>query len=626
MFRVERRPPPSPLLVKEGERIGPPSLARKGSGGGSAPLATCGVLAIALLCATSAEAQLRYLRCETIRPGGRFTQLSDGETPPSADGFRFDDRFEVSADLNDDGVSDLVAIDDAGDVVVLLADGPSFEAGICSGLSETVETFDPAARRLDVANFNGDVNPDIAVLDDRNVRVLLNNIAAGGDPFVAGDPRPTGTDPLSIVAADFDQDGAEDSAVGVASSGGSVEVQYGNSTVVRSFSVGLPPDLLAAGDFNVDDRLDLVALSAATCSEAGGDNAHVLLRDAATARNFLPQTPFCIEPGTPSAVTVANFDRAGGDDVAVLLADRGEVAVFTSHVASGNVELLEATRFSTATAPSAISAGDFDLDGKVDLAVAGRQGSSGIVQLFLGNGDGTFALVGTANDPCVDNVAGGCGLDHLPGPMTVAFLDADAAADIVVGAEAVTCVGDCNNDGCVSSAEVTRINGMVGNPPASDCLNADGNRDGIVSLDEDTQAENNRQSQSSGGGANDCDETKVCPNSFAKLTFLLSDNAPPTPTSTRTATATPTGTRTITGTPTRTGTATITATRTGTGSPSRTPTPIPTKTCAAAGVCVQGSGCANIAGDNGRGGTGGVAPLFVAGLLAALRAAGKRRS
>jgi hypothetical protein len=598
-------------------------LPRRGLGGGSAPLATCGVLAIALFCATSAEGQLRYLRCETIHAGGRFTQLADGITPPSADGFGFDDRFEVSADLNDDGVSDLVAVDDSGDVIILLADGPSFEAGICSDLSETVETLDRAVSRIDVANFDGDVNPDIAVLDDRSTRVLLNRIAnpVNGDTFVPDTARPTGTDPLSMVAADFDQDGRPDRAVGVASSAGSVEVLYGGGSAAPSFSVGLPPDLLAAGDFNVDDRLDLVALSAATCDEVGGDNARVLLRDPATARNFLSQTPFCVEPGAPSAVAVANFDRAGGDDVAVLLADRGEVTVFTSHVTSGNVELVEAARFSAATAPSAISAGDFDLDGKLDLAVAGRQGSSGIVQLFLGNGDGTFNLVGTANDPCADNVAGGCGLDHLPGPMTIAFLDADAAPDIVVGAEALTCVGDCNDDGCVSTSEVTRISGMIGNPPATDCGNADGNRDGVVSLSEATQAENNRAAQTAvpPGGANDCDATKVCPNSFAKLTFLLSDNAPPTPTVTRTATGTQTATRTESGTPTRTGTATVTGTGTGTTTRTRTPTIIPTKTCAS-GICVQGEGCASVVPAEGSTNGVGLAPLFVAGLLVALRA------
>jgi hypothetical protein len=289
-------------------------------------------------------------------------------------------------------------------------------------------------------------------------------------------------------------------------------------------------------------------------------------------------------------------------------------------VVSGSVELEEVARLSTAASPSAISAGDFDLDGKIDIAVAAVQGSQGIVQLFLGNGEGNFALVGTANDPCTDDVAGGCGLDHLPGPMTTAFLDADAAPDIVVAADALTCVGDCNDDGCVSTNEVTRINGMIGNPPASDCGNADGNRDGVVSLPEATQAENNRNAQVAvpPGGADDCDATKVCPNSFAKLTFLLSDNAPPTPTVTRTATGTQTATRTASGTPTRTGTATITGTGTGTVTRTRTPTIIPTKTCASA-FCVQGDSCAVVQSEGGGNGVG-FAPLFVAGLLAALRA------
>lgn len=118
------------------------------------------------------------------------------------------------------------------------------------------------------------------------------------------------------------------------------------------------------------------------------------------------------------------------------------------------------------------------------------------------------------------------------------------------------------------------------------------------------------------------------------LTFFLSSNPPPTPTSTATntpvATETPTATPTETPTATPTDTPTVTPTATPTSTPTNTltPTNVPTATgsptATFGGFLVQGEGCANITAANS---AGGAWPLLALAALALIRftAAARRR-
>ena len=77
-------------------------------------------------------------------------------------------------------------------------------------------------------DFNGDGNPDIAVTDMANNRVLIL-LGNGDGTFQTPVAYPTGSNPVALVAQDFDGDGQPDLAV----------VNRGDGTTA---SVGVRPD------------------------------------------------------------------------------------------------------------------------------------------------------------------------------------------------------------------------------------------------------------------------------------------------------------------------------------------------------------------------------------------------
>lgn len=146
----------------------------------------------------------------------------------------------------------------SGSVSVLFGDG----RGGFTPLANPITTGgDPVA--LSSADFNGDGNPDIAVVtqNGHNVIVLLGN-GQGAFSTAAGSPYSASGQPKSIVAADFNGDGASDLAVGY--QGGGVELWLGDGT--GRFARASYPSIngvtgvfaIAMADLNGDGRADLI--------------------------------------------------------------------------------------------------------------------------------------------------------------------------------------------------------------------------------------------------------------------------------------------------------------------------------------------------------------------------------
>src|SRR5450432_2887061 len=89
---------------------------------------------------------------------------------------------------------------------------------------------------------------------------------------------------------------------------------------------------------------------------------------------------------TPSAVAVGDFNRDGKQDLAVAMEGNDRVYLYNGN---GNGTFTFAVSYAVGSQPVAISAIDLNHDGKLDLAVANRQG--GTVSILLGHGDSTFA-------------------------------------------------------------------------------------------------------------------------------------------------------------------------------------------------------------------------------------------
>jgi hypothetical protein len=249
-------------------------------------------------------------------------------------------------------------------------------------------------------DFNGDGKQDLVTAnhDDDTVSVLLANSDGTFRPHV---DYSSGSFPFSVVVGDFDGDGKEDLAV--ASVGdNSVSILLGNGDgTFRSrvaYATGPVPVFVAAGDVNGDGKLDLAT------ANSGNNTVSVLLgKGDGTFGNPLDMPA----GGPPLSIAVGDLNGDGNGDLAV--ADGGLIcgtfgcsaeSLIATFQSNGDGTFQPAVTFPSATGPQWIAIGDFNGDGKRDLAVANSDvaifsGNPPVIlgntaSIFWGNGDGTF--------------------------------------------------------------------------------------------------------------------------------------------------------------------------------------------------------------------------------------------
>jgi hypothetical protein len=226
------------------------------------------------------------------------------------------------ADVNGDGKLDVLAgMSYPGfAIAVLLGRGDgTFQSPILSPTGSIPFS-------IAVGDFNGDGNPDVAVAqrDSNTVAVLLGN---GDGTFQSGRSFAVGRSPVFITAGDLDGNGTVDLATANSNSNSvSVLLGVGDGTFQAAFdsAAGLNPASVAISDFNGDGLLDLAV------ANSGSNTVSVLLNSLTPTAHWLPQNP-----GTESLV----FFKPGAE-------------------------------FGVGTDPIALAAGDFNGDGKPDLATA----------------------------------------------------------------------------------------------------------------------------------------------------------------------------------------------------------------------------------------------------------------
>ena len=237
-----------------------------------------------------------------------------------------------------------------------------------------------------VGDFNNDGNLDLAIANagTNNVAVLLGNGTGGFTP-ASGSPFTVGSNPVSVAVGDFNGDGKLDLAVANLS-GSNVTVLLGNGAGGFSaaygspFSTGGNPAFVAVGDFNGDGKLDLAI------ANSGSGTVTVLLGDGMGGFTAAPGSPFTAG-SNPVSLAVGDFNGDGRPDLAIANAGSGNVTVLLGK-ATGGFSTATGSPFTVGSAPYSVAVGDFNGDGNLDLAVANL--NSGNVTLLLGNGAGRF--------------------------------------------------------------------------------------------------------------------------------------------------------------------------------------------------------------------------------------------
>ncbi len=285
----------------------------------------------------------------------------------------------ATGDFNGDGKADLVTSNTlANTLSILLNNGDgTFQAHVDYPTGPKPET-------IVVADFNGDLKPDLAVAnyDGASVSVLLG---VGDGTLQAHADYPTGVHPVSVVVADFNGDGAADLVVG-GSGESTISVLLGNDDGTFRPAVKYPvltfAFSIAVGDFNGDNKPDLAVAVVDIEKNFVVCAVSVLLGKGDGSFQAHVDSPTLCGGG----ITMGDFNRDGKEDLAI-----ANNSFFSSGVGvllgNGNGTFQPEVDFATDISPSSVNVVDLNGDGKVDLALSGIGNSVGIL---LGNGDGSF--------------------------------------------------------------------------------------------------------------------------------------------------------------------------------------------------------------------------------------------
>ena len=370
------------------------------------------------------------------------------------------------ADLNRDEHTDLALANDDGTISVLLGTGD----GNFRSTPDVKVAQGPLSSIL-AADFDRDGKVDLAatLAGERQLSVLIGK---GNGGFDSPATYRVGSNPVSIALGDVDEDGIPDLVVTNQGSnsfsilGGNTDGTFrssldyvagkgplaavtgdfygsghldlaiinnasqtislplgngdGTFRAARAYSVELQPKAVAFGNLTGGKSSDLVVTNFCGSDTACGKGGTVSVM-AATENGYHLASTYSLGSG-PVAVALLDVDSDKNLDIVALNRSDKTISIL---LGLGGGSFQQQFTLPLAEAPVAFAVGDFNHDGKTDLAVLGDCGSAkcsqpGTLEILYGTGDGGF------------HSAIAYLVDYTPTAIAVGDLNKDKNLDILV--------------------------------------------------------------------------------------------------------------------------------------------------------------------------------------------------
>ena len=349
-------------------------------------------------------------------------------------------------DLNHDGKPDLVisgSLAGNNGIQLFLNDGSgNFLSGPAYGLGG----FELAP--IVAQDFNGDGNVDVVMGStisensgtraDGTLSVLLGN----GDGTMQGasilSQNLLASQTNSTITADINGDGIPDliqtsfyfsnqdhGQGGVIVSLGTGNGNYGPPTI---YPTGSPNSFwVSAGDFNGDGKIDLAVAN--DCFDGNCTQGGVAILLGNGDGTFQPPTVYAA--GAPNSLAIVTGDFNGDGKLDVALMNQVQPPSISILLGNGDGKFQPPVLTDTSAGVSSnysIASGDFDGDGKIDIALLSlsTDQTTGLIRIYRSNGDATLTQVGSAFSSG-GTAAGGTGGMSL----AVADINGDGKLDVV---------------------------------------------------------------------------------------------------------------------------------------------------------------------------------------------------
>ncbi|MFQ5455000.1 MAG: FG-GAP repeat domain-containing protein [Nitrospirota bacterium] len=304
----------------------------------------------------------------------------------------FEKKSAISTPVPQNIISGLFDEDIHRDLIVANTDSDTISVYLNKGDGTFTDTpfaiYKVGSRPLGMAagDFDSDGNIDIAVTSSLSNEVYIL-LGSGRGTFAIRERYAVENRPVDIASGDINRDDIIDLVVSNADSdsitnligtGDGRFINAGNSVT------GISPRGLILGDFNGDRVIDLaVANSGAVLDPLTG-----ITEEGITILFVGAEEPFFLPAGdTPIDLISGDFNRDRNTDLAVINAGSGDVYILLINF-RGSESQLSIIPIPIGISPSSIVGGDFDRDGRLDIAITDAESND--ITVLLGNGDGTF--------------------------------------------------------------------------------------------------------------------------------------------------------------------------------------------------------------------------------------------